>query len=211
MKQLNSTLTTWSSMKSEYLATIALFAFATVMKRTVVSVFVLLLCFALTNFVAIQKGEAQTAATSIYTDLSAKKCKTLKEDDQGSEQECKGTAGYKLLVLEGDIRQTVTVVTPKGKEFPLELWTVVSPAFSSVGEKAEWRMKNKKPVALIIRFNASENSEDSSKITSYLSVAKITANEICVTDVIKPGANQNELARKAADTAATKQCKKVVD
>ena len=43
---------------------------------------------------------------------------------------------------------------------------------------------------------------------SYLAVTKITPTEICVTDKILSGANANEDARRAADTAATKPCLK---
>jgi|GEM_PF-777186 len=210
MKQIISALTKWDSMKSEFLATIVLFVPATAMKRMIVLFFALTFWLVQTGFVLAQKGKSQTGITSVYTTLNSKTCKTIEKDDEGAgyiKQRCPGTAGYKLLVEEGDLRQNVTVVAPNGKGFSLDLWTVVSSAFSSVGKKAEWRMKNKKPIALIIRFDASENVEDSSKITSYLSVTKITAKEICVTDVIKPGANQNELARNAADVAATKQCK----
>jgi hypothetical protein len=43
---------------------------------------------------------------------------------------------------------------------------------------------------------------------SYLAFAKITSNEICVTDKISPGPKANEDARRAADAAASKPCLK---
>jgi hypothetical protein len=58
-----------------------------------------------------------------------------------------------------------------------------------------------------VRFNASENPEHPEKTTSYLVVSKITAKQICVTDVIKPQANANELARRLADQSGNKACK----
>jgi hypothetical protein len=70
-------------------------------------------------------------------------------------------------------------------------------------------MSGKTPIALIFRFNASEDPENAGKHTSYLVVAKVSKDEICVTDVIKPGRNQNLDARKAADTSATRPCLKV--
>jgi hypothetical protein len=174
----------------------------------------------MTNVVLLLVAVLATATTlsaqtvqSVYTDLDSRKCRTLKttEDEGGSyEGKCPGVAGYTLIVTEGDLRQNIEVVTAKGKKHSLDLWTVVSSAFSSLGPKAEWRMTRQKgklvPFALIVRYNASENPEDSSKITSYLAVAKITANSICVTDKIAPGTNANELARKAADGAANKAC-----
>jgi hypothetical protein len=62
------------------------------------------------------------------------------------------------------------------------------------------------PIALIVRFNASENPEDSTKVTSYLVVAKITPQKICAVEKIAPGATQNEDARRAADASADKPC-----
>ncbi len=158
---------------------------------------------------------AQTSKmASVYTDLSTKACKTLEQSDEGTgwyRGECAGIASYKLQVTEGDIRQSVDVITPKKKKFELDFTGKVSGGFSSLGEKAEWRVsgsgKTMKPKALIVRFNASENPEDSSKITSYLVVSKITDKQICVTDVVKPGANANEEARKLADESANKPCK----
>lgn len=150
---------------------------------------------------------------SVYTDLDAKKCRTIKSSsaEGGSyEGRCPGIAGYSLTVLEGDVRQNIEVVTPKKVKHSLDLWTVVSSAFSSVGPKAEWRVKRvngkQTPVALIVRYNASENPEDSSKITSYLVVARISNTSICVTDKIAPGPNANEQARAAADQSGAKPC-----
>jgi hypothetical protein len=147
---------------------------------------------------------------SVYTDLAGTRCKTLElTDDEGGSYsgECRGTAGYKLNLIEGDLRQTIDVIDPQGKKHELAFWSVVSFGFSSVGPKAEWRVKRKAPVALIVRLNVSENPEDSSIRTSYLVVTKITRDEICVTDTIKPSRTQNAEARRAADNAATKECK----
>ena len=152
---------------------------------------------------------------SMYTPLGDKQCRKLKSaeaGDDGYEGRCPGVAGYALLLSEGDLRQNITVITPKGAKHSLELWDVISGGFSSVGPKAEWRMSMQKgklaPVALIVRYNASENPDQPDKLSSYLAVSKITATEICVTDKILPGPNANEEARRAADTAATKPCLK---
>jgi hypothetical protein len=88
----------------------------------------------------------------------------------------------------------------------LNLWRIGGGGFSSVGEQAEWRMKGKTPVALIVRFNVSEDPEDPNRRTSYLVVAKITKNEICVTEALKPTRSHNYEARKAADKSATRPC-----
>ncbi|HEU4870493.1 MAG TPA: hypothetical protein VFT08_06560, partial [Pyrinomonadaceae bacterium] len=60
---------------------------------------------------------------SVYTPIGDKQCRTLKSaeaGDDGFEARCRGTAGYSLILSEGDLRQNITVITPKGKEHSLE-------------------------------------------------------------------------------------------
>ena len=157
------------------------------------------------------KQKAAGRISSIYTDLSSKKCKTIKTETEpaGSVQSCSGVSGYKLLVEDSDARMSITVVTPKGVKYPLDYWEVVTTAFSSVGNKAEWRVTRQggkvSPIALIVRVNANE-STDSNKVTPYLAVAKVTPEKICVTDKIKVDKTANEKARAAADSSAAKAC-----
>ena len=163
----------------------------------------------------VATATAQTSNQSVYTSIGEKHCraiKSAKSETDGFESRCRGTAGYTLVWSEGDLRQNVTVVTPKGEKHSLDLWNVISGGFSSIGPKAEWRVARQKrrlvPVALIVRFNASEDPEHPSKLSSYLAVAKITPSEICVTDKISPGPKSNDDARRAADAATTKPCLK---
>lgn len=147
---------------------------------------------------------------SLYTGLGEKDCKTIEATDEGAGSyrgRCPGVGGYKLELLEGDLRQTVNVIDPKGTKHELRFWEIFG-GFSSVGPRAEWRMKGKKPVALIVRFNVSEDPEDSSKITSYLIVAKITASAVCVTDALKPTRSHNAEARRAADRSDQRPCRR---
>jgi len=148
--------------------------------------------------------------TSIYTSTKTSACRTISSnaDEGGSyEGECAGAGGYKIRLLEGDIRQTINVITPAKKKFELNFWGFYG-GFSYVGEKIEWRMKGKVPVAMIVRYNVA-GSDDTQKSTSYLMVSKIGAKESCVTDVIMPGTNQNADARTAADAASSKPCKQL--
>lgn len=163
-------------------------------------------------FASLNSASAQSNR-SVYSSLEEKQCRRIKSpnaDEDDFEIRCRGAAGYSLVVTEGDLRQNITVVTPKGAKHSLDLWDVVSGGFSHVGPRAEWRLINKQPVAFIIRYNASEDPEKPDKKSSYLVVTKITATEICVTDKISPSASAsaNEDARRAADTAATKPCLK---
>lgn len=150
---------------------------------------------------------------SVYTSLNGRGCRTLESDTSGAGYflgQCRGVAGYKLLVEEGDLRQNITVVTPGGRKHSLDLPGVIGTSFSFVGSKAEWRLRSSRggksvPVALIIRYNLS-NPEGSTRSTSYLTVSKITETKICVTHKIRPSADANEQARRAADQASDKPC-----
>ncbi len=153
-------------------------------------------------------GLALAQNKSVYTSTKTNACKTIKSnpDEGGSyEGECPGAGGYKIRLIEGDIRQTIDIITPAKKRFELNFWSFYG-GFSSIGEKVEWRVKGTVPVALIARYNVSR-ADDEQKNDSYLMISKIGAKESCVVDVIMPGAKQNEEARIAADKASTMPCK----
>jgi hypothetical protein len=153
--------------------------------------------------VALDSG----AISSVYTSLE-KDCRLIEvdEESESSAQRCPGTAGYALKVMEGDLRMSIDIITPDGHPHELNYWSVITSGFSSLGPRAEWRMRGGRPIALIVRVNASENPENASQLTSYLAVAKITPREICVTDRIAPAPNANEAARTAADNSAGRAC-----
>jgi hypothetical protein len=154
---------------------------------------------------------ASEAADSIYTDISEGSCELIPAANEPIDEDglrCKGPAGYQLLALSGDLRASVTLVAPDGKELPLQFWEVITGHFSYLGPRAEWRVHEAKgaPYAVIVRMFAYENPEDPRKTTSYLAVAKITPEATCVTDRIAASADDNEQARAAADTAASRPC-----
>jgi hypothetical protein len=145
---------------------------------------------------------------SIYTPLTDNKC-AVKVDSQVPgvmNGLCAGAGGYKLEILADDERMSVNIVASNTKKFGLDFWGYFS-NFSSLGERAEWRMKGKTPVGLIIRYDVSDRGDDG-KRSSYLMVSKISQTESCVIGIVKPGKNQNAEARRLADSAANKPCKK---
>lgn len=155
---------------------------------------------------------ADAQVYSVYTKLVDKNCRTLKTDEEtgSSTRQCPGLGKWSLLTLYDDQRMSVNVVAPDRKTYELNYWSVITTAFSSLGDKAEWRVRKEKdgaitPIALIVRVNAAK-SENGGKRTSYLTVAKITDGEICVTDKIGSGRNANLLARQAADESANRSC-----
>lgn len=161
------------------------------------------------SFVFVFAAAAFAQNKSVYTDLAADKCKTT-DVDKGMpgnySGKCKGVGGFDLEVYLDDERNSIGVVLPSKKTVGLDFWNYFG-NFSALGEKTEWRMKGKKAVALIVRLNVSDKGDEKPP-TSYLIVSKINATGACVTDVVKPGKNQNAKAQRLADKASTKSCKK---
>ena len=138
---------------------------------------------------ASANAHAAAPARSVYTEISEPGCALIPSSEEPNEEDglrCKGPAGYELLALSGDLRATVTVVAPDGKEHALEFWDVITGGFSTLGPRAEWRVRDGDgvPQALIVRVFASEDPDNPDRKTSWLAVAKITPEAICVTDRI---------------------------
>jgi hypothetical protein len=147
----------------------------------------------------------QPATRSLYSSLDVRTCRLISADEEtGSTlHQCRGVGGYALQVADDDARMSVNVVTPSGGLHGLDYWTVVGGGFSTLGPRAEWRVRGARPVALIVRVGMSDENQ---RVTSYLAVAKVSPRMSCVTEVIRPVANANELARRAADRAPTRPC-----
>ena len=145
---------------------------------------------------------------SIYTSLAENKCKTVSVDEGmpgNYSGKCPGVAGYTLEAYLDDERNSVGVVLPNKQVIGLDLWKHFA-NFTELGETAEWRMKGKKPVALIVRLKVMDRGDKPG--TSYLIVSKVSDSAACVTDIVKPGKSQNLTAQRLADKASTKSCKK---
>lgn len=161
------------------------------------------------SFVFLFSTAALTAQNkSVYTDLAVDKCKTVDVDGGmpgNYSGKCKGVGGYDLEVYLDDERNSIGVVLPSKQTVGLDFWNYFG-NFSALGQKAEWRMKGKEPIALIVRLNVSDRGDEKPP-TSYLIVSKISETGACVTDIVKPSKNQNAEARRLADKAATRPCK----
>lgn len=151
---------------------------------------------------------AQQPLRSAYTTLDPRQCRTLSKHPEtgGTVQRCPGVGGYALQVLDDDARMSVDVVAPGGRVHRLQYWSVVTHNFSSLGPRAEWRLRGGRPFALIVRVNANEDSARPDRVTSYLAVARISPRGSCVTERIAPAPDANERARRAADRAAGRPC-----
>jgi hypothetical protein len=168
----------------------------------------------LTVYAIVTAGSLASAApasgqvSSVYTPIDEKGCRTVSTHPMtgASSHRCQGVRGFSLVVHYDDDRASVDVHTPAGEDHRLEFWSVVTWAFSSLGPRAEWRIRRGSVRALIVRVNASEDLARPGPSRSYLVVARPHRGRWCVTDRIPPSANANVLARRAADAAGDRAC-----
>lgn len=169
-------------------------------------------------FVCLATGHAaaQTVSNfdSVYTPLTGDGCRTVDTPELGaSVNECPGVGGYKLQILTDDGRASVSVVAPDASIYPLEYWSVVTGAFSSLGPRAEWVIERRQhtPIALIVRVNYVDQQNLSAPARkSVLAVARVNETGACVTDVVSAGVNGNVLARRAAREALARECRRTI-
>jgi len=161
-------------------------------------------------FSLLNAEEIDSKFTSSYTSIDEKDCLTLDSDDLGSIQECESFSDIRVKVVEGDIRQSI-ILTRNSKEYILNFQSTVSPSFSTLASKIEWRHESgnmKSLKGMIVRLEVSNNEENLEATTSFLVVSKITSDEICVIGKILPQDKQNEVARKMLDNSENLPCLK---
>ena len=153
---------------------------------------------------------ASAPLTSVITRLGIDDCAVTNVDQEGGgpTQVCAGVAGYTLLVLDTDNRMSVTVRAPDNHEYPLDFPRVVTAHFSTVGERAEWRVVREgdktRPVALIVGLDVFESPDDT-KAMSYLIVVRL-GDGACVIDKLEAGPGARARALAAADDAPHRTC-----
>lgn len=160
---------------------------------------------------AVPDSLAADGLRSVYTSIAPEACTIVKVDleSAGSEQDCPGVGGYGLRVLDSDARMSVTVRAPGGGEHPLNLWSIVTSAFSSLGDSVEWRVRGAEgrvvPVALVVEVLANEEPERPEAQTLYRAVARVGPDGSCVTDRLGSDVPRDEVLR-AADAAPDRPC-----
>ena len=147
------------------------------------------------------------ALTSAYTKTDDTSCNTVAEDEETGDRtrQCPGLLRYRILVVESDDRTSITLVTPDGRNLPLNFWDIVTPTFSTLENEVEWRVSRtnnrETPKALIVQVRTFDQTDVTHpKPFTILAVVRIGLDDACVTAKIpaaKPNANVE--ARQAAD------------
>lgn len=147
---------------------------------------------------------------SAFTSLDLARCIEIARNDEEagySRHRCVGAAGYRVEVIESDLRQTINLFRPGGGSDPLRLSALVAGGgFSSLGKIAEWRGTDPaRPRTLTVRYGVNEDPDPEVAPRSYLVVIRL-ASPACVVARIVPGPQQSEQARAVADGASLPAC-----
>ena len=141
----------------------------------------MLLVLSLFSLMTLPPARAASASgVSAYSSLHGKACQTIDTSAHGATRLCRGVAGYALVVYDNDDRSSVDIVAPDNSLYPLSYWDVVTPGYSTVGQKAEWRMETRKgkrvPTALLVRLSRLDPRSPGEMIA----VARIYPDGACV-------------------------------
>ncbi|MBG1233520.1 hypothetical protein [Aestuariivirga litoralis] len=152
---------------------------------------------------AISTTAQADAVKSVYTKIDLKKCRQTEKADEyvfGGTWACKGLGGYDVFVSSADDRESAAFGKVKGNNCAgLKTFN----GFNSVGNTVEWRVKNGKPFAAILRWTVSIDPEDSTKQATWLVVSKLEKGEACHMHYVSGSyPNANAQAQKAADDLA---------
>lgn len=161
---------------------------------------------ALTVFCAAGLDEEAQAAdiTSTYSKIDLDQCSQIEPPSEefadGGSWQCPGFQGIPVYVAEGDLRMFVSFGEDAADQ-PAATQTL--PNFNTVNDTLEWRLRDGRPFATILRWFPT--LEDGVSTGSVLIVTQLEpAGGICQIARIDARSNQNAnvLARQAADRLA---------
>lgn len=142
--------------------------------------------------------------TSLYSDLDIKKCEKLalyEDEGEGGEWLCKGIRNHDVRVWEGDLRSFVGF----GPEAPAQCAAMQTfGAFNSLGPRVEWRLKDGKPFATILRWFTEQSTDEGAPVKqNWLVVTKLAGKDAChIAYIDTKYTEANEVARQRADERA---------
>ncbi len=146
---------------------------------------------------------------SSYSSIAPKDCQTLESDNLGSIEECESFDGMKVVVIEGDIKQTI-VLSRDNRRYELDFGSLVSQGYISLHSDLEWIYRYEdfnNPISMILRLKVNDNSGDKETTTPYALVSKITEKDICVVSKIKiENKISNEFIHKIAEKSNEMPC-----
>lgn len=164
---------------------------------------------------ANSSARSKTTIGSVYTDITSQSCRKEVDKDDPNETPylvCPGVEGYALVIRRVDAgRRSIDLVDSSAHVHPLSYQDVVTRHMFALSPKVEWRVaksdQKRVPIALIVRVQAREDNDNPDRVThTYIAIAKITPNEVCVTDTILAGTRSETIVRSTADSARERPC-----
>ena len=148
------------------------------------------------------------AQSNTYSKIDFDKtCTIISEYEQGLTARCAGYTGYPVIFSEGDLRQMVRF----GHLAKLDGQWESFGQFNRANDTIEWRLKDKKPYAAILRYFI-ENSDDNGEYKKAFEGQVLVVSTVgtyekpasCVVGYVDARANKNanKLSQELADTKA---------
>jgi hypothetical protein len=164
--------------------------------------------------IAASLATTARAGESSYTSIAEKNCRNLgtleiEDTTYTASRVCAGRGGYKILIDEEDLRETLSVGRTEKQAANEPAARDLFGAFNGYEDRVEWRAGNNgEPYALIVgwSFADNDNVDAAARPNSarFLVVMRLPPGPVCKVAYIDRAANGNasELARQAADATA---------
>ena len=137
-----------------------------------------------------------------HSALAGGGCTVVQTDEEtgATDERCPGQEGFDVIVSYDDQRQSVSVVDGAGNVYPLDVWSVITEGFASLGPSAEWHWAagSKVPSALIVEVRESAGPV-------HIAVAKLAPPNVCFVGNFT-GASAKERAVRVAAGALSLPC-----
>nr|WP_316652963.1 hypothetical protein [uncultured Gellertiella sp.] len=146
---------------------------------------------------------ASAEVRSVYTKIDLKTCQQIVGPDgfvyEGSWR-CKGLAGHDVLLSADDSREMVAF--GKNLDGNCSSHRTFS-GFNSAGATVEWRLRDGKPFATILRWTVNPDNDNPDRQVTWLVVSKLENSNSCPMHYVAGSwPKANEQARKVADDRA---------
>jgi hypothetical protein len=145
----------------------------------------------------IAAAAAAAQPASAYTNVDLDRCRVVSQVEEGASVtwRCPGHGAIPLIVLSGDDRFDVDAGIDNG------IWE--SPGrFSSPPSRVEWRLRGRRPFAIIYRLTLTGHQEPTTSVLAVETVGRSGAPGCVIAWIAGSMPNANAVARARADARA---------
>jgi hypothetical protein len=149
--------------------------------------------------ILLAAAAAAVQPTSAYANVDLDRCRVVSQVEEGASVtwRCAGYGGIPLFVLSGDDRFDVDAGVDNG------VWE--SPGrFSSPPTRVEWRLRGRRPFAIIYRLTLSGYQEPTTSVLAVETIGRPGAPGCVIAWIPGSMPNANAVARARADIRAAR-------